>query len=852
MKQITNIQTISKDLTSVGYLGASGIDPDIKISDRISGMICPTNYEKILEKANILWLEPNDVNDDIYFYTYDGEFGKLVKNYGEYEIENLGDGGEPIVFDSKGNGLIYHNNYYYIAVGEDIHRYGPLEAPELEENWWSGLSEKESIFNILAEGSATEVNKTTTAISQSMSGVLKLSKLNLFLRNTGTDLYYDIRVVLREKTTDIKLLPSPFATAEAGYTIDVPRGAILAEATISASELSDSFEVHTFEFDEIETPSVFTLTITADGLTPEQSFEVMTSEYGDVYTDGMLSKYSGSWDVSSDINKYDNTEGDKTSTSSETPIYTYTIETKKDGYNVDKDIIIEFNLDKDDATSWFLRLRKYTDGVGESAINTANFTSNQTPEGDWSNWENKSGDFTITIKPSAGFKDGDEVRFYSAGIGGVGTPTLTMSRQAFKPYLRWKDTSAEEDIAIEIFTETLSGNRLTDKKYPVIGNYQVPNHTMFAMGGNVYIVDTQDNRGVTHSFFTTSSLVLKDIIDEDFQVGDVIRGKTSRATATVIKVFKRLTPTGSEIELAINKMYGVFEEDETIESFVRGGEATFSSFIRGKVTVASEMNSVFLDIEEEPVGFTMFGRDICIISNKYNSILNLWDGIAEEPYRKIDLPYRFVSAITRHNGIPYIFGGDELGYSISQYTGGDTVQQIYYLDNGLMPLQGAVRNSFNRIEWGSSQEYPEDRGCVWAIGSRTGQSGLHNIISAGGQVSALGEVIATDEGIFDKGGDYVSIWRSEMMSFGRPFNIEEVIIPLKKEVESGKITINFYYDNETIKKTWEVEKGIYDSSIIKIEPESDGVSNFFIEIIWNTEEFNPVLLPISIKYNTTE
>jgi len=123
------------------YLGACAIDTDEKVNGRISGTISPTARQKFNETSGSLWLERNDVNDYIYYYTKDGEFGFIDEDGETNIIAEL--------TESKGNGLKYYNNYYYIAGNNNIHRYGPMnDTPVLVEDWWTSIVKKEEVFSL--------------------------------------------------------------------------------------------------------------------------------------------------------------------------------------------------------------------------------------------------------------------------------------------------------------------------------------------------------------------------------------------------------------------------------------------------------------------------------------------------------------------------------------------------------------------------------------------------------------------------------------------------------------------------------------------------------------------------------
>lgn len=108
------------------YLGARAIDPDENVGDRISGTISPVAYTQTTTAVkDVMWMEANDQDDDVYYYASDGKFGKIDVTGGTTEVSAL--------TGASGNGLKYYNNYYYIARDEDLIRYGPMDGtPALE------------------------------------------------------------------------------------------------------------------------------------------------------------------------------------------------------------------------------------------------------------------------------------------------------------------------------------------------------------------------------------------------------------------------------------------------------------------------------------------------------------------------------------------------------------------------------------------------------------------------------------------------------------------------------------------------------------------------------------------------
>lgn len=397
--------------------------------------------------------------------------------------------------------------------------------------------------------------------------------------------------------------------------------------------------------------------------------------------------------------------------------------------------------------------------------------------------------------------------------------------------------------------------KLNNKQYATVGEYQIPNHCLYVHpDSQLYVADYQ-GQGTIHRLKMIDRMEITGA-SGTFYVGEQVTGGTSSARATIFNV--------EDGVLSLAARIGEFEEGETING-TTDGEATVSNYQVGNQPILKEMNALTWSFEEYPVAMAALGTSILILSmksseglNKGSAVMYLWDTFDIQGfYGAINLPYPVATAVKTYNGIPYIWGGDNEGYSLSRYIGGESLEPFLYIDNGNIPLQGAVAAQHNKILWGSSQTYPEDRGCVWSWSSRARFSGLHNIASAGNQVSAIRPqdldgrlLISSDDGIYTAGGEYDSIWRSEMISFGRLFNINEIYIPIAASITgSDKITVTLYYDNETVTDVHEITSDTYSDNIIKISPKAEGVQNFFIEIKVEAENKIPIIMPISIDYD---
>jgi len=265
----------------------------------------------------------------------------------------------------------------------------------------------------------------------------------------------------------------------------------------------------------------------------------------------------------------------------------------------------------------------------------------------------------------------------------------------------------------------------------------------FHNDGAVYFCDTQRG-GAIGKINMADRLSVIDIEDDgvpdgSFSIGDLVRGETSNAMASVIKIDTISTAT-DEQGLVLFGIVGTFIDGENIFAEATTIIGVVSGTVQsGIANLNSESLALDLPLKYNPVAMTSLGTDLMIAANSTdgNSALFLWDTYADSFYREIKLPFQKTTALFSHNGTPYIWGGDDSGYSLYAYSGGETVEPITYIDNGYMPLQGSIDANGNKILWGSSQTYPETRGCVWAWGSKALSPALHNIASTTSQISSM-------------------------------------------------------------------------------------------------------------------
>lgn len=373
-------------------------------------------------------------------------------------------------------------------------------------------------------------------------------------------------------------------------------------------------------------------------------------------------------------------------------------------------------------------------------------------------------------------------------------------------------------------TATLgSQTALGNATYPEIRGVKIPNHPMKAHGNNqLYVGDVINGQGVIHAIKTTKGSVEGDTNDgSQYNVLDLPSG---------------WWPT-------------------CIESW-------------GTWIAIGAIQTTDADV------------------NQGQSAIFLWDTIDETTFQKgpILLPDPLVTAIKNIGGNLYIWSGNaQNGVRISAYVGGEAVQEIVYMEEGVPPFMGAVDALGNRINWGGFTSYPVASASVFAFGSKRADlpKGLHNVAkstSAGANqnVTAI-RYVQQDSNIKPKvivgwrddsgvGIDklsatatYASVFRSEVFNVGKSFAINSIRIPFGAAlVDNMELTVKIYTDDESKSKTLTVINnanypGARYVNFDNIEmQETNGNNNFFIELLWGGTVELPVLLPIEISVSVQE
>lgn len=270
------------------------------------------------------------------------------------------------------------------------------------------------------------------------------------------------------------------------------------------------------------------------------------------------------------------------------------------------------------------------------------------------------------------------------------------------------------------------------------------------------------------------------------------------------------------------------------------------------------------------------------------SSLFFWDTISDTFYRQVDLQDPLGTALLFHNGILYIFSGAARGVRVSAYRGGHTTETLGLIQESSPPLPGAVDAIGGRIFWGGYTDYPFDSASVWAMGYKDRFStAIHNIINTdsvennvqvvtclkqveqtSGSDSNLDDPLlvvgwgdnteANDFGIDNKGSNESNNaeWRSLYYNVGKPFRIDDIIIPLGDAVAANHTLVVTLYvdDGTTTQAQTTINSTNFSSSEVRIRLRpTDAISgnnNFAIGLKWTGTRTLPVTLPIIVKGHT--
>lgn len=153
----------------------------------------------------------------------------------------------------------------------------------------------------------------------------------------------------------------------------------------------------------------------------------------------------------------------------------------------------------------------------------------------------------------------------------------------------------------------------------------------------------------------------------------------------------------------------------------------------------------FLDLPDDfiPITISSYGNDL-VVGGAFTTDATIHQGRAAifffnpadttpSYYRVVYLPDTICSVLKYDNGILYGISGDLAGgYRLWRYVGGDSVETLEMVEDGVPPLQGAADYVASRLVWAANTTYPMVSSGLYAYGSKSDLfKGLHNIAVSG-------------------------------------------------------------------------------------------------------------------------
>lgn len=216
--------------------------------------------------------------------------------------------------------------------------------------------------------------------------------------------------------------------------------------------------------------------------------------------------------------------------------------------------------------------------------------------------------------------------------------------------------------------------------------------------------------------------------------------------------------------------------------------------------------------------------------NQGNAGLFVWNPTNEVSFDQfVPFPDPVASALLSRYGRLYAFSGNLLrGCRVAEYVGGSTFQQLAYVDDGAVPLAGAVEAVGPRVHWGSFCVEPVETACVWAVNSRTRtrQNDVQNIVAVGTQTASQDQLCTALKWVGQQSGDesdaqfavgasssgtkeiyrkttggsgtIASVIDLPIVTVGSNFRIDRIRLPLGSAMVSGSsMELKVLYDDGT-------------------------------------------------------
>ena len=313
---------------------------------------------------------------------------------------------------------------------------------------------------------------------------------------------------------------------------------------------------------------------------------------------------------------------------------------------------------------------------------------------------------------------------------------------------------------------------------------------------------------------------------------------------------------------------------------------TTKTTTEGDTNDGSTYNALDLPYGVWPMDIESYGTDLAIAAYEgftttgntrgKRAHIYLWDTTSDSYYKDIEMGDPLVSALEYINGELIAFSGNpgNTGCRVSRYIGGDSFEELAYLEDSQPPYAGATDSIMSRIVFGGYSTSMGNYGCLYAFGSKISQipRGLFNIMRFTGDTGATATVTSciipentpftndkyligwrdSDEyGIDQNATTYgASEFQSEVFKIGKPFEIERVRIPLNQAVGANMtIAVKVIVDEESTSTTIAtINNTNFTGSerFVDLHPSVRGKHDFILQLSWSGSTLISVGLPIEI------
>lgn len=453
-------------------------------------------------------------------------------------------------------------------------------------------------------------------------------------------------------------------------------------------------------------------------------------------------------------------------------------------------------------------------------------------------YDGQTGNFTAGLTVTGGSSGATAIIIADVDGGATGTLTLSNINGLFIDNETITDTSTGSAAVNRTFASLItdgvwtgatlgSQTALTNTKYPAIRGVTLPNHVACTHGdGTLYFLDFINGQGILHKIST-----------------------------------RRVTNEGDTNGTTIPSLY----------------------------------NALDFPFGFYPMAIASFSTDLAILTmqtvdptiSQGRAALFLWDPTNTDTFYRgpMFLPDPLATALLYNNGVLYLFTGNASnGMRVSAYAGGDSIEDVTFLEEGVPPMAGAVSAMGNRLIWGGATTFPETTASVFSYGSKNSKlpKGINNIIrttstGANPLVTALKVVqqasfvqpraiVAWDDdssqGIdkLSTTGTYDAFMDFPVIPVGKKFKIIRIRIPLGATMTTNMtITPTLFFDESssnvvlaTINSTNYNGQRYISYKEPELNYQAGGMNNFYLRLNWTGTASCPVLLPIEFELEIFE